>query len=112
MLISRQGISILSQRYPECTFSALSNSNGQREYIEKKAVEQNLKNLTVHTGDVNSYSFKKKFDRIISIEMFEHMKNYKSLFKKVASWLSPHGMLFTHVFCHESMPYDFVNSGN
>ncbi|KAI8812039.1 S-adenosyl-L-methionine-dependent methyltransferase [Cladochytrium replicatum] len=99
----------LAERFPNNKISALSNSNTQREYIMGVAREKGFKNLTVFTGDVNTYDFTgKTFDRIISIEMFEHMKNYDSVMKKVSTWLVPEtGRLFVHVFCHKTMPYNF-----
>ncbi|KAG5457756.1 MAG: S-adenosyl-L-methionine-dependent methyltransferase, partial [Olpidium bornovanus] len=97
-------------KYPNCKISALSNSNGQREYIEGVAKAKGFKNLTVYTGDVKDFQFEKqgRFDRVLSIEMFEHMKNYEFLLAKIAGWLKPGGMLFVHIFVHRQQPYDFV----
>eukprot|EP01119_Soliformovum_irregulare_P008831 TRINITY_DN21940_c0_g1_i1.p1 TRINITY_DN21940_c0_g1~~TRINITY_DN21940_c0_g1_i1.p1 ORF type:complete len:363 (-),score=95.65 TRINITY_DN21940_c0_g1_i1:53-1072(-) len=96
-----------AKRFPGSKFTSLSNSATQREYIEGEAKKRGLTNIQVFTQDVNKFETNLRFDRIVSIEMFEHMKNYQSLFKKVSSWLKDDGMLFTHVFCHRFHPYDF-----
>ncbi|KIM83311.1 hypothetical protein PILCRDRAFT_7253 [Piloderma croceum F 1598] len=82
----------LAQKYPTSRITALSNSSSQKTYIENKATERGLTNLEVITADVNTFDFegKKYFDRILSIEMFEHMKNYEALLCKISSWLRPH----------------------
>ena len=100
----------LCERFPNSPIYALSNSSTQREFIMEKASQKGFKNLQVFTGDINAFDMpsNQTFDRILSIEMFEHMKNYESLFSKVASWLVPEtGRLFVHVFAHKEMPYDF-----
>ncbi|KAJ3416386.1 hypothetical protein HDV05_001954 [Chytridiales sp. JEL 0842] len=100
----------LAEKFPKCKITGLSNSHGQREYIMSVAKEKGFKNLEIVTGDINEFNFPegKTFDRIISIEMFEHMKNFASLFHKVSTWLVPTtGRLFVHVFAHKNMPYDF-----
>ncbi|KAJ8488884.1 hypothetical protein ONZ45_g13781 [Pleurotus djamor] len=87
----------------------------QKVHIDSIAKERGFNNLEIITGDVNSFEFPpdKRFDRILSIEMFEHMKNYQALFKKVSTWLQPHGdsndesLLFIHIFCHRTTPYHF-----
>ncbi|KAJ3287491.1 hypothetical protein HDU79_005671 [Rhizoclosmatium sp. JEL0117] len=104
----------LAERFPNSPVTALSNSHGQRKFINSVAAERGLKNLTIFTGDMNEFEFseKKEWDRIISIEMFEHMKNYQVLFKKVSKWLVPEtGRLFVHVFCHKHVAYDFKVEG-
>jgi cyclopropane-fatty-acyl-phospholipid synthase len=99
----------LCKKFPNAKIFALSNSSTQREFILGKAAGYtNLKQ--VFTGDINDFEMPSDlcFDRILSIEMFEHLKNYQSLFEKVASWLMPEtGRLFIHVFAHKTMPYDF-----
>ncbi|GAC98299.1 hypothetical protein PHSY_005892 [Pseudozyma hubeiensis SY62] len=100
----------LAERYPNSRIQALSNSRTQKIYIDSIASERGFKNLTVHTGDVKTYSFPTStFDRILSIEMFEHMKNYSLLFAKVSSWLKDDAAsrLFIHIFCHRTTPYHF-----
>ncbi|GAA95204.1 uncharacterized protein L969DRAFT_92068 [Mixia osmundae IAM 14324] len=107
----------LAKRYPNARVSALSNSSTQKLHIDAMAKERGLTNLEVHTGDVKVFDFggMKSFDRVLSIEMLEHMKNYEFLFEKVSRWLKPNGeangsdgsLFFAHIFCHKSQPYDF-----
>jgi len=93
---------------PNSQVTAFSNSKTQKIYIDEKAKEKGLKNLTVITGDVADYEFEKEsFDRVVSIEMFEHMKNYELLMAKVSRALKPGGKLFVHIFAHKTTPYDF-----
>ncbi|CAE6517890.1 unnamed protein product [Rhizoctonia solani] len=106
----------LAEKYPNARIIALSNSTTQKTYIDGVAKKRGFTNLTVITGDVNVYEFEEsvRFDRILSIEMFEHMKNYEILMRKVASWLKPNAkaaageaLVFIHIFLHKSTPYDF-----
>lgn len=94
--------------FPNSEIVAFSNSKTQKIYIDEKAKEKDLKNLKVITGDVVKYEFENDyFDRVISIELFEHMKNYELLMAKVARALKPGGKLFVHIFAHVTSPYDF-----
>ncbi len=100
----------LAERYPAATIVALSNSNGQRHFIERRAAERGLGNLRVVTGNIAEFDFppdQAGFDRVLSIEMFEHMKNYGALLAKIASWLNADGRLFVHHFAHRSAAYHF-----
>ncbi len=102
----------LAGRYPGAQIVGLSNSKGQREFITARAAERGLRNLTILTGNVAEFDFPKaglsaEFDRVLSIEMFEHMRNYEALLAKVASWLKPGGELFVHVFAHRELAYPF-----
>ncbi|KAI8972236.1 S-adenosyl-L-methionine-dependent methyltransferase [Trametes punicea] len=103
----------LAQKYPKSRITGLSNSSTQKVHIDKIAKTRGLTNVEIITADVNTYDFNgtKHFDRILSIEMFEHMKNYKLLMAKVASWLRPNGpdesLFFVHIFCHKTTPYHF-----
>lgn len=101
----------LASRYPNSSVTAISNSASQREFIEERARERGIKNLRVLTQDMNIFDIDKKFDRIISIEMFEHMRNYNVLFERVASWLKDDGKVFIHVFCHKNASYFFETEG-
>ncbi len=99
-------------RYPASTFTAISNSRTQRAFIEAQAAARGLANLTVRTADVRSLELPAGgFDRIISIEMFEHMRNYEALFARLARWLAPAGSLFCHVFAHHRYAYPFEDGG-
>ncbi|KAH7099556.1 S-adenosyl-L-methionine-dependent methyltransferase [Auriculariales sp. MPI-PUGE-AT-0066] len=101
----------LAGKYPKSKITGLSNSNTQREYIMKTAKERGYDNLQILTGDVNVFDFPegKTFDRIISIEMFEHMKNYEALMRKVSRWLhKERGLFFTHCFVNRTTAYHFI----
>ena len=98
----------LASRFRNSHITAFSNSRTQKSYIDSVAKDLGLPNLTVITGNVVNYEFPgSSFDRVISIELFEHMKNYELLMAKVARALKPGGMLFVHIFAHRDTPYDF-----
>jgi cyclopropane-fatty-acyl-phospholipid synthase len=98
----------LAERYPAASVVGVSNSAGQREWIEQQGAARGLTNLTVVTADVNRFAPDGRFDRVMSIEMFEHMRNWQTLLKRVAGWLDPDGgKAFVHVFSHRSLPYLF-----
>ncbi|RZI95707.1 MAG: class I SAM-dependent methyltransferase [Rubrivivax sp.] len=98
----------MAARYPDSRITALSNSNSQREYIEAEAVRRGLGNLTVITRDFNVFDTDQRFDRVVSVEMFEHLRNWPQAFANVARWLVPGGRFFMHVFAHREAPYPFV----
>ena len=97
----------LAEHYPSSQVTAVSNSATQRTYIEAQAARRNLDNLSVITADMNHFSTTDQFDRVMSIEMFEHMRNYQTLFQRISGWLKQDGKLFFHIFCHRDMPYFF-----
>ncbi|EMD92087.1 hypothetical protein COCC4DRAFT_42522 [Bipolaris maydis ATCC 48331] len=98
----------MAEMFPNSKITGFSNSRTQKEYIDSVAVSKGLKNLTIITGDVVDYEFQPEaYDRVISIELFEHMKNYQLLLRKVGSALKPGGKLFVHIFAHCTTPYDF-----
>jgi cyclopropane-fatty-acyl-phospholipid synthase len=101
----------LAERYPQSRVLAVSNSDGQRRFIERRAAERGLERLEVVTRDVNDFHPGRTFDRVLSVEMFEHMRNYRELLARIASWLAPGGRLFVHVFCHRERPYLFERDG-
>ncbi|WP_247870127.1 cyclopropane-fatty-acyl-phospholipid synthase family protein [Methylophaga sp. SB9B] len=102
----------LAQRFPYSRITGVSNSNSQREYIEKQAFARGLTNIHIITCDVNELELDTQFDRIVSIEMFEHMRNYQQLLDKVSRWLNADGKLFVHIFCHRSVVYPFETEGD
>ncbi|MCD2449872.1 cyclopropane-fatty-acyl-phospholipid synthase family protein [Methylicorpusculum oleiharenae] len=102
----------MAAHYPGSRITSVSNSNSQREYINEQARQRGLNNIEVITCDVNQLSLDRTFDRIVSVEMFEHMRNYDSLLNKVASWLRPGGKLFVHIFCHRYLAYPFETEGD
>ncbi|MFO0912205.1 MAG: cyclopropane-fatty-acyl-phospholipid synthase family protein [Pirellulales bacterium] len=98
-------------RYPESRFTAVSNSRTQRAFIESQIAMRGLRNLRVLTQNMAELNLPDTFDRIVSVEMFEHMRNYRLLWQRLAPLLRPGGRLFGHVFCHRSMAYKFEDRG-
>jgi len=101
----------IAKHYPECKVVSVSNSNSQREYINSQARERGLDNISVITCDMNVFDTPLRFDRIVSVEMFEHMRNYAELYRRISTWLRPQGKFFKHIFCHRSCAYEFVDNG-
>ncbi len=102
----------MAEKYPRSEIFALSNSSAQIEYINSGAEARGLHNLTAVTADINTYSSGVKFDRIVSIEMFEHMRNYQKLLKKLSSFLQEEGKLFVHIFSHYTYPFLYVDDSS
>ena len=108
----------MAERYPNARITAVSNSHGQRGHIEAQAQARGLTNLTVITCDMNDFEPPTgeagRYDRIVSVEMFEHMANWRALLTRARRWLSPEGRLFLHVFTHCDTPYrfDHTDSGD
>lgn len=96
-----------AERLPQSSILAVSNSNSQRHHIEQVARTRGLDNLRVVTADVNAFDPEERFDRVVSVEMFEHVSNWPSLLSRVRSWLGPDGLFFMHVFSHVAVPYAF-----
>jgi cyclopropane-fatty-acyl-phospholipid synthase len=101
----------MAEHLPNSEIVAVSNSTGQARYIHQCAAERNLHNLQVITADMNDFEAEGRFDRVVSIEMFEHMRNWERLFARVNEWLLPGGLLFMHIFVHRSTPYLFEDKG-
>jgi cyclopropane-fatty-acyl-phospholipid synthase len=101
----------MAEHYPDAAITAVSNSRSQREHIEREAARRGIGNVTVLTADMNDFDTDRRFDRVVSLEMFEHMRNYRRLFARVAGWLVPGGKFFMHIFCHRNSPYEFVDRG-
>ena len=97
----------MAEHYPNARITAVSNSNSQRESIEAKARARGLRNLTIVTCDMNDFTIDRTFDRIVSVEMFEHMANWRALLTRARVWLKLDGRLFLHVFSHRTAPYKF-----
>ena len=97
----------LAERFPNCRIVAVSNSHGQRGFIEERARQRGLGNLQVLTANVHDFEPHGRFDRIVSVEMLEHVRNYETLFQRIASWLNEDGLLFVHVFTHARHAYAF-----
>ena len=101
-----------ARRYPSSRIAAMSNSAAQGRFIDARARELGLDNVAACTADINEWSPGERFDRVVSIEMFEHMRNYQALLDRIAGWLTPEGRLFVHVFCHRSLMYRFESTGS
>lgn len=97
----------MAQRYPKSRIKAVSNSRTQKLYIDEQASQRGLANLEIITADMNRFEIQSQFDRVVSVEMFEHMRNYEKLMAKVSSWLKPGGKLFIHIFTHKEFAYPF-----
>jgi cyclopropane-fatty-acyl-phospholipid synthase len=106
----------MAERYPNSTITAVSNSHGQRGHIEAQARSRGLTNLKVITCDMNDFKPEGDggFDRIVSVEMFEHMSNWRALLTRAHGWLKPDGRMFIHIFTHRDAPYrfDHTDSGD
>jgi cyclopropane-fatty-acyl-phospholipid synthase len=102
----------MATRYPNARITAVSNSRPQREFMEARCRDRGLNNISIITTDVNQLELDNhQFDRVVSIEMFEHMRNYEHLLQRVGSWLKPSGKLFVHIFCHKTLAYPFETQG-
>ena len=97
----------LATRFPKAEITAVSNSPSQRKFIEEAAAARGVRNLRIVTADINGFEPDGRFDRIVSVEMFEHAANWKKLFQRLHRWVAPDGKLFFHVFSHVSVPYRF-----
>lgn len=95
----------LAARFPKSRITAVSHSATQKAFIDGRAKERGLANLRVVTADMNDFSAGERFDRVVSVEMFEHMRNYRDLMGRIAGWLKPGGKLFVHIFTVEGLPY-------
>jgi cyclopropane-fatty-acyl-phospholipid synthase len=108
----------MAAHYPRASILAVSNSRTQREHIEAECARRGLSNLRIVTEDMNRFDPKSdpegtgSFDRVVSVEMFEHMKNYQVLMARIASWLKPGGRLFVHIFTHREFAYPFEPEGS
>ena len=97
----------MAERYPHARITAVSNSRPQRAFILAEAARRGVRPPHVITADVNHFSCSQRFDRVVSVEMFEHLRNYRTLLKRISSWLHPSGSLFVHIFSHTNAAYTF-----
>jgi len=98
----------MAEHFPHSTITAVSNSRSQKAYIDSLARERRLDNLQVVTCDMNEFDVAPgSYDRVVSVEMFEHMRNWQRLFEQIHRWLTPDGLFFLHIFVHRTMPYAF-----
>jgi len=101
----------MAEHYPDSSITAVSNSHSQRTFIEERARTAGFKHVRVITADMNDFSTTDTFDRVVSVEMFEHMRNYELLLNRIHGWLKPDGKLFIHIFCHRDHVYPFETEG-
>ena len=97
----------MSAKFPQSKFTVVSNSRTQKIYIDEEAKKRNISNLKVITVNINDFNPEQIYDRVVSVEMFEHMRNYQKLMKLVADALKPNGKLFVHIFTHKEYAYKF-----
>ncbi len=97
----------MAQQYPASRITGVSNSHSQRAFIMQQAERRGLTNLDIITCDMNAFDTDKRFDRVMTVEMFEHMRNWQTLYRRVAGWLKPGGRFFKHIFVHRGAPYLF-----
>jgi cyclopropane-fatty-acyl-phospholipid synthase len=97
----------MAEHYPKSSFTVVSNSKTQKIHIDEQARQRGLVNLRVITADMNTFELDQQFDRVVSVEMFEHMRNYQLLMAKVSRMLKPEGKLFVHIFTHKYFAYYF-----
>ena len=102
----------MAERFPNARILGVSNSASQREHILGQCAKRGLNNVEILTRDVNVLDLgERRFDRVVSIEMFEHVRNYRVLFERISGWLDPGGKLFCHIFCHRELMYPFETEG-
>jgi cyclopropane-fatty-acyl-phospholipid synthase len=101
----------IAEHFPDATVTSVSNSTSQRDFIMRQASERSIQNIEVIVCDMNDFTTEKQFDRVVSVEMFEHMRNYGELFRRIDDWLLPDGHFFIHIFCHATTPYEYIDKG-
>ena len=97
----------MARKFPNAQIVSVSNSHSQRAFIVQRAEIEGLRNLTVLAADINGFAPTGQFDRVVSVEMFEHMSNWRELLKRIVSWMTPQGVLFIHIFSHRRAAYRF-----
>jgi cyclopropane-fatty-acyl-phospholipid synthase len=97
----------MASKFSNSQITVVSNSHSQREFICNEAMKRGLNNLSVITADMNDFTTNEKFDRVVSVEMFEHMRNYEELLRRINGFLKPTGKLFVHIFSHTKLAYKF-----
>ncbi len=101
----------MAVRFPHSQITAVSNSRSQRQFIDGESKRLGLRNLEIITADMNRFNTECRFDRIVSVEMFEHMRNYQELMRRIATWSNPGALLFVHIFTHSRFAYPFEDRG-
>ena len=101
----------VAEHFPNASVTSVSNSRSQRDFIVGEAEKRGIQNIDVQVCDMNAFETSDTYDRIVSIEMFEHMRNYDELFRRINGWLVPDGRFFMHIFCHRTTPYEYIDKG-
>ena len=101
----------IAEHYPNSRLLCVSNSHSQRQHIQRESAKRGLRNVEVVTADITDFKTECKFHRVLSIEMFEHVRNYERVLERIAGWLNSDGKLFVHIFCHRSAAYAFEVDG-
>ncbi len=101
----------MAERYPNSRITAVSNSASQRQFILARAAQRCLRNVQILTADMNDFAAPAAYDRVVSVEMFEHMRNWDALLAKIETWLKPSGKLFIHIFTHKKFAYPYEVRG-
>ena len=102
----------MAEQYPHSQILAVSNSAPQQAFIRERCRRRGLTNLRVETADMNRFETTRRFDRVVSVEMFEHMRNWQRLLARIGGWLTPEGRLFVHIFSHRRLAYPFETEGS
>lgn len=102
----------IAEKYPRCRIVAVSNSGLQKEFIDELCGRRSIEAIQVVTADMNRFDADRNFDRVVSVEMFEHMRNWERLLAKIAGWLKDDGRLFIHIFTHRQFTYAFAEEGD
>lgn len=99
----------LAEKFPRARITGVSNSRTQKDHIDAEAARRGLTNLRIVTCDINAFDTESnRYDRVVSVEMFEHLKNYDLLLRNVTRWMKPESLLFVHIFTHSELSYHFV----
>jgi cyclopropane-fatty-acyl-phospholipid synthase len=101
----------MAERFPASRITAVTNSSSQAALIRDVAAERGFAGVHVVVADIAEFTTEQKFDRVVTVEMLEHVRNYRELFRRIAGWLKPDGCCFVHVFSHESIPYLYEDRG-
>jgi cyclopropane-fatty-acyl-phospholipid synthase len=101
----------MAQAFPNSRIMAVSNSRSQKRFIDAESARLGVRNLEIVTADMNRFDTERRFDRVVSVEMFEHMRNYEELMRRIASWSNPGALLFVHIFTHSRFAYAFEDRG-
>lgn len=101
----------MARHFPNSRITSVSNSRPQKAFIDSRIREQDINNLEIITSDMNAFETHARFDRVVSVEMFEHMRNWPVLLERIDHWLDPGGKFFMHIFTHHKFPYTFEIRG-